>query len=405
MVGHVLLFCAAAGLIASTIFLLLVIIAAHRFRSRQREAPARGEHKLPPVSVLKPLHGEEPQLEENLESFFRQDYPTFELIFGARNGNDAALRTVNSLRKKYPQIRTDIVLSGEPAYPNAKVFALEKMLARASYPTLVMTDSDVRARADCLEQVVRPLADGNVGLVTCIYRGIPTSGLWSRLEALGMSVEMSSGVLVADLLEGMKFALGPTMATRKDVVDGLGGFGVLGNYCADDFVLGQLTHNAGKTVVLSRHVIDHVVLNRSARESFLHQVRWMKSSRFSRPLGHAGTGLTFAMPFGLLGMAAGWMLGDWTLALELMSLAILNRIVQALVVGWGVVRDRRSLWFSWLYPARDLLGFVLWCASFLGAGIVWRGERYRLTAGGRMVRESSRPGSPAEREEPVAPRA
>jgi ceramide glucosyltransferase len=396
MVGRALLFTALAGLLSSAIYLLLALIAAFRLRFALPEpAPSgKGEVALPPVAVLKPLHGMEPLLEQSLESFFRQDYPGFELIFGARYGSDPALRVVDPLRQKYPGIRTRIILSGEPAYPNAKVYALEKMVAAASYPYLVITDSDVHVNPNFLEQVVRPLLDSSVGLVTCIYRGVPTVGLWSRLEALGMSVEMVSGVLVADLFEGMKFALGPGMATRKDVLARLGGIKVLGAYCSDDFVLGQLTDAAGKKVVLSRHVIDHVALNRSARASLAHQLRWMKSTRFSRPLGHVGTVMTFAMPFGLLGLVAGIATGSWTLGFGLLSLAVLNRVVQSIAVGWGVVRDARSLWFCWLYPVRDLLGFFLWGASFFGTEIVWRGEHYQLEAGGKMTRKSG-PLSPA----------
>ena len=390
MMGRALFFTSLAGLGSSTIYLLLVLIAALRWRFRLLEpAPSgTGEVVLPPVAVLKPLHGMEPLLEQNLESFFRQGYPRFELIFGARHRTDPALWVVDALRKKYPGVKTRIILSGEPAYPNAKVYALEKMVAAAHYPYLVITDSDVQVKPNFLAQVVRPLLDSSVGMVTCLYRGVPSGGWWSRLEALGMSVEMSSGVLVAEMLEGMKFALGPGMATRKDVLARFGGIKVLGAYCSDDFLLGQLTDAVGKKVVLSRHVIDHVAMNRSARASLAHQLRWMKSTRFSRPLGHAGTGLTFAMPFGLLGLAAGIAMGSWTRGLGLLSLAILNRVVQSIFIGWGVLRDRRSLWFCWLYPVRDLLGFFLWFAGYFGTEIVWRGEHYQLGAGGKMTRKA-----------------
>jgi len=389
MLEHIVLFIALAGLLASTVYLGLAIVAAVRFRA---SAPPRlplteRNRALPPVTVLKPLHGMEPRLKECLESFFRQDYPVYELIFGARAATDPALAVVESLRQKYPLISVQIVLSGEPAYPNAKVYLMEKMAPQASYPTFVITDSDVRVTPGYLQQVVEPMLDDSVGMVTCLYRGVSTGGFWSRLEALGMSVEMSSGVLVANLLEGMKFALGPTMVIRKDVLEQWGGFGVLGDYCADDFIMGALTHAAGKKVVLSHHVIDHVVLNRSARQSLLHQLRWMKSSRFSRRMGHVGTGLTFAMPFGLLGLVGGWISGNWALGLGLLGLAFLNRVVQSLAVGWGIAGDRESALYCWLYPLRDLLGFVLWCASFAGSEIIWRGECYRLVSGGRMVRK------------------
>ncbi|MBZ5561133.1 MAG: bacteriohopanetetrol glucosamine biosynthesis glycosyltransferase HpnI [Acidobacteriia bacterium] len=390
MVGRIVLFLALAGLLSSAVYLLLALIAGLRFRFTLPETPPScdGGVVLPPVAILKPLHGMEPLLEENLESFFRQDYPSFELIFGARNSSDPALQVVETLQQKHPGIKTRIILSGEPAYPNAKVYALERMVAAASFPYLVITDSDVHVASDFIRQVVPPLLDSSVGLVTCIYRGVPTGGLWSRLEALGMSVELTSGVLVAEFLEGMRFALGPGMATRKEVLASLGGIEALGAYCSDDFVLGQLTYATGKKVVLSRHVIDHVALHRSARASWLHQLRWMKSTRFSRPLGHVGTVMTFAMPFGLLGMAACIAMGSWRLGFGLLSLAVLNRVVQSIAVGWGVLRDSRSLWFCWLYPARDLLGFFLWCASFFGTKIVWRGEHYKLEAGGKMTRKS-----------------
>ena len=388
MPEHVILIVAVIGLVASTVYLVLVVVAAARFRaSANQVSPATaGKPALPPVTVLKPLHGMEPLLEDCLESFFRQDYPVYELIFGARTADDPALAVVETLRKKYPHIPTQTVLSGEPAYPNAKVCLMEKMAPVAAYPTLFITDSDVRVTPRYLEEVVQPmLLDPKVGMVSCLYRGVSTGGFWSLMEGLGMSTEMSSGVLVANLLEGMKFALGPTMVIRKEVLDAWGGFGVLRDYCADDFVMGALTHEAGSKVVLSQHVIEHIVLNRSARQSLLHQLRWMKSSRFSRRMGHIGTGLTFAIPFGLLGLVAGWISGNWTLGLGLFAAAYVNRVLQSLVVGWGVTHDRNSALYCWLYPVRDLLGFILWCGSFSGSEVVWRGERYRLISGGRMV--------------------
>jgi ceramide glucosyltransferase len=391
MAGGALLFTALAGLLSSGIYLLLALIAGFRFRFTRPKPDPEGVAKktLPPVAVLKPVCGMEPLLEQNLTSFFWQDYPCFELIFGARHGSDPALRVVDALRRKYPGIETRVILSGEPACPNAKVHALERMIAAAPYPYLVITDSDVQVNPNFLAQVVTPLLDCRVGMVTCIYRGVPSGGLWSRLEALGMSVEMSSGVFVGEMLEGMKFALGPGMATRKDVLASVGGIKALGGFCSDDFVLGQLIDAAGKKVVLSRHIIEHVAMNRSAGASIAHQLRWMISTRFSRPLGHAFTGLTFAMPFGLLGLAAGMAMGSWTLGLGLLGLAVLNRVVQSIAIGWGVVRDWRSLWFCWLYPVRDLLGFLLWVASYFGTQILWRGEHYQLAAWGKMTPKPS----------------
>jgi ceramide glucosyltransferase len=378
-----LLLISIAGLAGATVYLVLVLLAVRRFR---RSPAPIGAGFQPAVTLLKPVHGDEPQLEQNLESFFQQRYPTFQLIFGARHANDPALRVVDSLRRRYPGVPVKVVLSGEPTRPNAKVCTLLRMVAEADHDHLIISDSDVHVGAGYIEQVIAPLQDPHVGMVTCLYRGVPTGMFWSRLEALGMSVEMTSGVLVAEMLEGMKFALGPTMATRKEVLQNIGGLEPLADYCSDDYLLGKYTAEAGYGVALSRYVIDHVVLNQTALRSIQHQARWMRSTRFSRQWGHIGTGMTFAIPFGILALVAGWATGHPILGASLFCLAVLNRVTQSVAAGWLAVRDKQSLHYCWLYPFRDLLGFLLWTWSFVGANIWWRGERYRLLGGGRMVR-------------------
>jgi ceramide glucosyltransferase len=384
MMFRVLHGCALAGLVSSTVYLLLVAAAARRFRARADASIGSEPASWPAVSVLKPLHGLEPKLEACLESFFTQRYPDFEIIFAARSGSDAAWPVVARLRERHPHVKVSAVYTGEPRYANAKVDALEQMVEAASFSHLVIADSDARVTPDCLRAVVRPLLDPAIGTVTCLYRGVSTGGLCSELEALGMSVELTAGVLVADMLEGMRFALGPTMAIRKDVLALVGGVGQLGEYCADDYLLGARTYSAGKTVRLSEYVVDHVVVNRTLKASLQHQARWMRSTRFSRPQGHVGTGLTFGMPFGLVALVSGLALHRPGTGVALLGWALVNRVLLCLVVGWGVVRDGQARRRCWLYPLRDLLGFAIWCWSFLGSEIVWRGERYALERGGRM---------------------
>ena len=394
MITGALLLIAAAGLLASSVFVVLIMVAAARQLRRQPEQPAPS--MWPAVTLLKPLHGLEPNLDSNLESFFAQDYPDFEVIFGARDLADPALAVVRRLHSKYPKVKAKIVTSGNPDRPNAKICSLEKMYAEATTPYLVISDSDVHVNPSYLREVVRPLFDGRVGLVTCLYRGVPTGGMWSTLEALGMSIEMTSGVIVANMLEGMQFALGPTMAVRKDALEKAGGMAVLADYCADDYVLGKRVSEAGYTVLLSTHVIDHVVINRTLKQSVLHQVRWMKSTRFSRPAGHIGAGLTYSTPFGLLGLIVGVATGHIALGVGLFAAAVVNRMIMAVVAGWLVVRDSRSLKYCWLYPLRDFTGFCFWCASFFGNTIVWRNEAYRLEHDGKMVRIGGPPpGNPS----------
>lgn len=376
-----------AGTLASTVFLVLALLGARKHAGQLRTAKAAVPPGFPPVSVIKPVHGMEPRLRENLESFFRQDYPAdWELLFCARHEDDAALKLVRELSAEYPGVKVRVLTSGEPPWPNAKVFSMEKMVREAKHDVLVISDSDVWVSPGYLREVAPPLLDPQAGVITCLYRGLPVSGLWARLEALGMSVEMTSGVLIANMLESMKFALGPTMATRKDVLEKIGGVAQFGDYCADDYVIGNLADAAGYKNSISPHVIDHVVLNRTWANSWAHQVRWMKSTRYSRPKGHFGSGLTFAVPFGLIGLAGGLLAGHTAMGWALFAWAIVNRVLQSVAIGWGVVRDPRALSSCWLYPLRDLLGFFLWIASYGSDVIDWRGEKYKLEFGGKMTK-------------------
>ena len=380
--AHIFFYAGILGLLCSTGFLILTLYSVLRFRSRPKETLGF----TPPVTLFKPVHGMEPRLEDNLESFFHQDYPHFELIFGARQSTDKALAIVEQLRLKYPNVPVKIALSGEPDRPNAKVCSLEKMVPLATTDYYIISDSDVHVEPSYIREVIAPFADPHVGMVTCLYRGVPTGGLWSRLEALGMSVEMTAGVVCAETLEGMKFALGPTMAGRRDAIEKTGGMSALADYCADDYILGNSIAELGYRVLISDHLIDHIVLNRNFHDSVLHQVRWMKSTRFSRPKGHLGSVLTFAMPFGLLSLLGGLLMRNPIAGLIVFGAAFLNRIVLSLATGWGVVRDPNSVRYCWLYPLRDLMGFCFWLASYSGTTVVWRGELYRLSYGGKMER-------------------
>jgi ceramide glucosyltransferase len=340
---------------------------------------------LPKVTILKPVHGMEPCLEQNLESFFLLDYPDYEVIVGAREADNAALQVADKVRGRHPHVKSSIVLSGMPTWPNAKVFSLDRMITASSNDYLVISDSDVHVAPGFLRNVIPPLLDPTVGLVTCPYRGIPATDLWSKLEALGMSIEMPSGVMVADMMEGMRFAMGAVMATRRDALDKIGGIAATADYYSDDFVLGNEVWAAGFKVVLSHEIVGHVLVPRSFQQTFGDQLRWMKSTRYSRPKGHVGSGLTFAMPFGVLGFIAAGTLGSWTLGALLLAAAFLNRTSQAIVVGWGVIGDSRALRYCWLYPFRDLMGFLIWMASFTSRTFLWRGETYRCDDGGKII--------------------
>lgn len=384
-----LLIVAFIGTLSSTVYLVIVLMAATRYlriaKDQRQAAIATPDPKLPPVTILKPVHGLEPKLAENLASFFEQDYPNFEIVIGARDAGNSALGVAREICARYPHIPSRIVLSGPPTWPNAKAFSLDKMIAGTRNAFLVLSDSDVLVGRDLLRHVVPPLLDQKNGAVTCVYRGVPAGDFASLLEGLGMSVEMTSGVVVADMMEGMRFALGPVIAVRRDALEAIGGIRTTADYYSDDFVLGNEVWKAGFKVVLSHYWINHVLLPRGWRETVGDQLRWMKSTRYSRPAGHVGSGLTYAMPFGLVGWMAALAGGLPALGWTLLGTAFLNRVIQSVAVGWGVLGDSRALKFCWLYPLRDLQGFFTWMVSFISRDFYWRGETYRFGKGGRIT--------------------
>jgi len=380
---------AGMGTISSTIFLGLALAGAWHYLRASRSGEAVQDSYFPPVSVLKPVHGIEPALRENIESFFRQEYPDYEILIAAAEENDAALPVVREVCARYPHISSKVLVTGTPPWPNPPAYAFHCMTAISRHDILVTSDSDVRVGPNYLREVVAPLLDKKNGLVTCLYRGKNLGGFWSAMDAIGMSVEMTAGVLVANLLEGMKFGLGPTIAVRKDALAKIGGYPAVGDYFSNDFAIGNFVAKAGYRVILSRYVIDHVVPHMTFRRMWERQVRWAKGTRDSRPKGHFGTGLIFAMPYGILGFASATLLGFPGLALLLLGAALLNRLIECWVIGWKVVRDPQARNAVWLYPVRDIFGFLVWCASYLSRRAVWRDSQYRLVEGGRIVLRES----------------
>jgi ceramide glucosyltransferase len=386
---RILFWVAMVGTMTSTIYCLMVIGAAVRFGVRKRREDRAATGFLPPVSVLKPLHGTEPGMERNLETFFEQEYPEFELLFCARHEADEGLRLARRVGERYPQVDAKYVTCGEPRpqFHNAKVFSLAKLDSVARHELLITSDADVRVTRDYLQRMVQNLKDPRVGLASCVYLGTTdkgaNAGFSSQLDAVGKSVEMTSGVLVADMLEGTKFALGATMAVRKESFRKVGGFEELGQFYADDFVLGNRLAAQGVGVLLATHVIRLMVQDTPFGLSFRNQLRWMQSTRRSRPWGHLGSGLTFAMPFGLLGLAWGLLSGHAVLGLVWLAGMVVNRWLQAGSV-LRVMGDDGWVRGMVIYPLRDLLGSLLWLGSYGGDRFYYRGKIYKLKEGGRV---------------------
>lgn len=291
--------------------------------------------------------------------------------------------------RRYPQVEARYVTCGEPPpqFHNAKVFSLAKMDSVAKNEIYITSDADARVTPDYLQKMVQNLKDPKVGLASSIYLGTVHRGTSARfssqLDAVGKSVEMSSGVMVADMLEGTKFALGVTMAVRKRSFSEAGGFEELGQFYADDFVLGNRLATRGVGVLLATHVIRLLVEDTPFGVSFRNQLRWMQSTRRSRPWGHLGSGLTFAMPFAVLGLLWGVLSGHPLLGVAWLTAMIVNRWVQAGTV-LKVMGDSDWVRGMLVYPLRDLLGSLLWLGSYGGDRFYYRGQTYRLRDGGRV---------------------
>ena len=393
IVLHVLFWVAAVGSVTSSIYCGMVLVAAARFGLRKRREQSAAMDFLPPVSMLKPLHGTEPGMERNLESFFEQDYPDFELLFCARFDSDEGLQLARRVGERYPQVKARYETCGEPIpkFHNAKVYSLAKLDSVAKNDLYVTSDADVRVEPDYLKRMVQTLKDPHVGLASCVYLGTAQgddarrgAGFASQLDAVGKSVEMTSGVLVAVMIEGSaKFALGATMAVRRKSFQDVGGFNELGQFYADDFVLGNRLAAQGTGVLLATYIIRLMVQDSPFWLSFRNQLRWMQSTRRSRPWGHLGTGLTFAMPYGLLGLLWGLLSGHPLWGLLWVVAMAMNRWLQAGAI-LTVLGDPDRLYNALIYPLRDVLGFLLWVGSYGGENFYYRGKVYKLKEGGRV---------------------
>jgi ceramide glucosyltransferase len=358
-------------LCGSVLYSLLQIVAAEQYRAVRPPALLSVE----PISILKPLAGLDLELESNLRTFFEQKYAAFEILFAVINEQDPAVRVVDGLRRQYPNVASRLVITGEPPYANAKVYSLERMLAMAANELVIMSDSDIRVDPALLQTVAAEFQDQNLGIATCPYRAVPGPSLWSRLEATGMNTDFWGSALVARLLEGMHFAVGPTIAARRGVLQSIGGFERLKDYLAEDFVIGKFAAEAGHGVILSSYVIEHHIGDATLGENVSHRLRWNRSTRRSRPAGYVGQLFTMPFPIALLVCAASPSL--W----PVLPLTLAVRMLAAYTISVRVLRAR----INWLLlPLEDVFGFCFWIAGFFGNTILWRKRRYRLFADGRF---------------------
>ncbi len=338
------------------------------------------ESFLPPVSILKPLKGVDPEMYESLRSQCLQDYPQYEIVFGVSDADDPAIEVVKKLILEFP--RPGMISWGvcpEVLGTNVKVSNLAQMLRLAKHDHLIVNDSDIRVAPDYLRRVIAPLADSQAGMVTCLYRGIAGGSLGSRLEALGISTDFILAVLTAQELEnGIRFGLGSTLAFRRADLNEIGGFESVVDYLADDYELGKRVAGLGLKVTISDVVVETFLPPYWFRDFLKHQLRWARGVRDARPGGYFGLVFTFGIFWALLALIASrgtaWSCGA-------LALVLILRFAVAFSVGGKVLRDRQVGKYFWLIPLRDLIAVGVWIASLAGHTVTWRGEKFKLTDG------------------------
>jgi ceramide glucosyltransferase len=367
----------AAGLaVCGMGFYLLCLWSARSFqRTSSRQTPA----VTPPVTILKPLRGVDPQMYESFRSHCVQDYPEYEIIFGVSEPDDPAVEAVHRLMREFPNCKIRLLVCPEVLGNNRKTSNLVQMLAFAQHDHILINDSDIYVTADYLRRVMAPFARSQVGMVTCPYRGIAADTLGSKLESIGISTDFIAGVLVASQIEsGIHFALGSTLAMSRTALEAIGGLRPLVDYLADDFELGYRISKAGYEVVLADIVVETHLPAYSFRGFFEHQMRWARSTRDSRRMGYVGLLLTFGLPWAIFAVLLAPL--TWWSWATLAAAAALRAAV-ALKVGVGIVHDRAVRRRLWLVPLRDLVAFGVWFASFADHTVHWRGEVFILEKG------------------------
>lgn len=362
-------------------FCCVSIWAARKFRlsASERVLPAYA----PPVSILKPVKGADPDSYEAFRSHCVQDYRgEYQIIFGVNDSADPAIPLVQKLIAEFPARDIRLVICSEVFGTNRKVSNLMHLLREAKYDYVLVNDGDIHVPGPYLTSVMSGFASPAVGMVTCLYRGCRSNTLASRLEALGISTDFAAGVLTARYLEdGLSFGLGSTLAMRRSALAKIGGFEAVVDYLADDYELGKRIGDAGFKVELAPVMVETSVPRYSFREFWNHQLRWARTMRISRPGGYRGLVFTYPLPWSILlvfvAPGAWW---SW----PLLTAAGITRATAALSIGWLSLRDRFLFRDLWLLPLRDVLALAIWIWSYAGNSVSWRGDHFQLKEG-RML--------------------
>lgn len=358
------------------IYYLIAIYSSWRYFNQPAQTPDPEFH--PPVSNLKPMRGLDPEAYENLSSFCRQDYPDYEIVFCIDADDQAVISVIDQLKANFPQSRIRVLYGSGRIATNDKVAKLARLVDEAAHDILVISDSDVRVRPDYLRQVTAPLRDPKIGAVTCFYTPTEIHSFTDHLQTAGMTSDFYAGVLVAWQLDGIKFALGTTIATTKAHLAGFGGYASIENQPADDLLVGRLIAEQGYEVVLAPYVIETVPDYHSMKALFLKRLRWLVVMRHVRPSGHLGLLLTEGLPWSIAAVAIH---PSPAIALAYLGTYCFLRVAMTWTIGIHGLKQPRFWKQMPLIPVWDALAFVIWLTSFLRRSIRWRGADYYIREG------------------------
>jgi len=367
-----------ALLIPAAYQILAIAAGVNHLRQRKRRARLKSNAApfQPGVSVLKPLRGLDPNSEAALLSQVQQDYPEFEVLFGVRDENDAAVAPVRRLQARFPNLSIKLVI-GSADFPNGKVGTLSALAQHARFPVWVVNDGDIRVDRNYLSSVVAPLQDSSVGIVTCPYRAMAHTAP-AAWESLGITSDFMPSTFVAQTLGVREFGFGSTLAFRAVDLSKVGGFAAIGSYIADDYQLAKRITSLGKRALLSQYVVETSLGEDSWAGVWHHQLRWARTIRASKGAGYAGLPVTQA---GLWAAAAlSW--GDFRPAFALIGL----RMMSAFLFSRFVLRHRTSSFLFWLAPVWDLYAFAVWGTSYSGSTVRWRDRTLEIDSEGRIRR-------------------
>lgn len=358
-------------------------VALYRNHHQRETRPQSDRAILSPVTVLKPICGPDPNLYENLRSFCQQAYPQYQMMFGVSDAADPAIPIIERVIADFPNLDLGLVVDDRLIGTNFKVSSLANMLGLAKYDILVIADSDMRVQPDYLRTIVAPFENADVGAVTCLYKGSPVGGLASAIGAMFINEWFLPSVLVALTFEKLRYCFGASIAVRREALEAIGGFEALAYDLADDYLLGKLISERGYRIHLAPYLVENIVLEPDLKALFLHELRWGRTVRSVRPVGYALSFVTYPLPISIVFLLVSLATRFASVGVVAVALTIGLRILLHYAVQAAFRLSSRAM--PWLIPIREILAFLVWCATFLGHSVQWRNGRFSLGPDGRLT--------------------